>query len=57
MCSVPLTAGPPIAGLLYDSLGNYTVAFLAAGCPPIIGAVLMCCIYRYEGRQVSSNES
>lgn len=31
--------------MLYDHLGNYTVAFLAAGCPPIIGALLMCFIY------------
>jgi hypothetical protein len=36
---------------LYDTLGNYTVAFLAAGVPPIIGALLMCFIYRVKSPQ------
>ena len=31
--------------MIYDSMGNYTLAFLLAGCPPIIGALLMCFIY------------
>ncbi|XP_023236617.1 monocarboxylate transporter 10-like [Centruroides sculpturatus] len=44
--SVPLTIGPPVAGLLYDKLGNYTIAFIAAGIPPILGAILMCIIHR-----------
>lgn len=52
LCSIPLTAGPPIAGLLYDTFGNYNVAFLAAGVPPIVGALFMCCIYRVGGRTV-----
>lgn len=44
--SIPLTVGPPVAGLLYDELGNYTIAFIAAGVPPILGALLMCIIHR-----------
>ncbi|XP_035226613.1 monocarboxylate transporter 10-like isoform X2 [Stegodyphus dumicola] len=45
-CSVPLTVGPPVAGLLYDYMKNYNVAFLAAGVPPIVGALLLCLIHR-----------
>ncbi len=54
LCSIPLTVGPPIAGLLKDNLGNYTVAFLAAGCPPIIGAVVMTLIYRVGNNQAET---
>ncbi|ESO87229.1 hypothetical protein LOTGIDRAFT_107307 [Lottia gigantea] len=39
--SIPLSVGPPIAGLLYDYLGNYKIAFHVAGIPPIIGALCM----------------
>ena len=41
MCSIPLTIGPPVAGFIYDKVGDYTGAFLAAGVPPIVGAVVM----------------
>ncbi|KYN03577.1 PREDICTED: monocarboxylate transporter 10 isoform X1 [Cyphomyrmex costatus] len=41
MCSIPLTIGPPIAGLLYDHTGTYDLPFLLAGIPPIIGALSM----------------
>ncbi|KAI4494685.1 hypothetical protein M0804_000886 [Polistes exclamans] len=41
MCSIPLTVGPPIAGLLYDHTGSYDLPFLLAGVPPIIGALSM----------------
>lgn len=41
MCSIPLTVGPPIAGLLYDHTGSYDLPFLLAGVPPIIGALTM----------------
>ncbi|KAK0048377.1 monocarboxylate transporter 10 [Biomphalaria pfeifferi] len=39
--SIPMTVGPPFAGLLYDHLGSYNIAFHIAGCPPIIGALIM----------------
>ncbi|XP_011146128.1 monocarboxylate transporter 10 isoform X2 [Harpegnathos saltator] len=41
MCSIPLTVGPPIAGLLYDHTGSYDLPFLLAGVPPIVGALTM----------------
>ncbi|XP_068445292.1 monocarboxylate transporter 8 [Clinocottus analis] len=41
LMSLPMTAGPPIAGLLHDYFGNYTVAFSLAGVPPIVGGVVL----------------
>ncbi|CAB3371832.1 Hypothetical predicted protein [Cloeon dipterum] len=38
LCSIPLTVGPPVAGKLFDHFHSYTVPFLLAGGPPIIGA-------------------
>lgn len=42
MCSIGLTAGPAIAGMLYDLTHSYTLPFVLAGFPPLIGAVMMC---------------
>lgn len=53
-CSIPLTVGPPVAGLLYDHMKNYNVAFLAAGVPPIVGALLLCLIHRIPLAQSES---
>ncbi|KAM6953079.1 monocarboxylate transporter 8 [Lycodopsis pacificus] len=41
LMSLPMTAGPPIAGLLHDYFGDYTVAFSLAGVPPIVGGVVL----------------
>ncbi|XP_037637122.1 monocarboxylate transporter 8 [Sebastes umbrosus] len=41
LMSLPMTAGPPIAGLLRDYFGNYTVAFSLAGVPPMVGGVVL----------------
>lgn len=42
LCSFGLTAGPPIAGELYDlSSNSYTLPFVLAGLPPLIGASMM----------------
>ncbi|KAG8227514.1 hypothetical protein J437_LFUL002403 [Ladona fulva] len=41
LCSIPLTAGPPIAGAIFDHSGSYTLPFLLAGIPPIVGAGVM----------------
>lgn len=41
LCSIPLTCGPPIAGLLYDHTGSYQLPFLLAGVPPLLGAGAM----------------
>ena len=41
-----------IIGLLKDKLGNYTVAFICAGIPPLVGALLMCFIYRVKNQKI-----
>ncbi|CAH1799429.1 unnamed protein product [Owenia fusiformis] len=44
--SIPMTVGPPVAGLLYDHMHTYRIAFHIAGAPPLIGALLMFLIPR-----------
>ncbi|KAK3096944.1 hypothetical protein FSP39_005008 [Pinctada imbricata] len=44
--SIPFTVGPPVAGILYDTMGTYKIAFILAGMPPIIGSIIMCFIPR-----------
>nr|KAG5696798.1 hypothetical protein BaRGS_012821 [Batillaria attramentaria] len=46
--SVPMTVGPPVAGILYDHMGSYRIAFHVAGAPPIIGALIMFLIPRHK---------
>ncbi|XP_049844594.1 monocarboxylate transporter 10 isoform X1 [Schistocerca gregaria] len=41
MCSVPLTVGPPVAGIIYDHTKSYTIPFLLAGVPPIVGGIAL----------------
>jgi len=48
MCSIPLTVGPPVAGYIYDQVGDYNYAFIAAGVPPVVGAAMMMAI-RFVG--------
>ncbi|XP_012221889.1 monocarboxylate transporter 10 isoform X1 [Linepithema humile] len=58
MCSIPLTVGPPIAGLLYDHTGSYDLPFMLAGVPPIVGALTMFLIRCVkENRNESSSDS
>ncbi|XP_078251591.1 monocarboxylate transporter 10-like [Rhinoraja longicauda] len=44
LMSIPMTSGPPIAGFLRDTLGNYNLAFYLAGVPPMVGGVILCTI-------------
>ncbi|XP_030065673.1 monocarboxylate transporter 8 [Microcaecilia unicolor] len=39
--AIPMTAGPPIAGLLRDYFKNYDVIFYFAGAPLILGALVL----------------
>ncbi|XP_038632049.1 monocarboxylate transporter 8-like, partial [Scyliorhinus canicula] len=41
LMAIPMTAGPPIAGILFDCLGNYRMAFYLAGIPPIVGGSVL----------------
>ena len=33
------------SGMLYKYYNSYVIAFFCAGCPPIIGSIMMCGIY------------
>nr|CAD7265404.1 unnamed protein product [Timema shepardi] len=55
-CSIPLTLGPPIAGLIFDHTNSYYIPFLLAGVPPILGALALfavCCVSEDEKEGVS----
>ncbi|XP_071108045.1 monocarboxylate transporter 13-like [Haliotis cracherodii] len=41
VCSLTFSLGPPVSGFLYDTTGNYNVAFHIAGIPVILGAVIL----------------
>lgn len=57
LCSIPLTVGPPIAGLLYDQTKSYTFAFFLAGIPPICGALMMCLISFVKDAPVDAEDN
>ncbi|XP_030637052.1 monocarboxylate transporter 8 isoform X2 [Chanos chanos] len=46
--ALPMTAGPPLAGLLHDHFGNYHMAFYLAGVPPMIGGFLLFLVPHYS---------
>jgi MCP family monocarboxylic acid transporter-like MFS transporter 10 len=54
LTSIPMTLGPPMAGLMYDYMHSYTVAFFVAGAPPIIGATVLFLMPKHH--QVSTNK-
>ena len=39
---------------MYDHFGNYTLAFILAGVPPLLGAGFMTCIYKVGNNSSSS---
>ena len=41
LASIPMMAGPLLAGLMYDHLGSYDIAFYCGGIPPIVAALLL----------------
>lgn len=56
LCSFGLTAGPPLAGILYDSSQSYSLPFFVAGIPPIIGASIMFLIRFVKDEKPTLNE-
>nr|XP_060612592.1 monocarboxylate transporter 8 [Anolis sagrei ordinatus] len=52
LMAIPMTAGPPIAGLLRDHFGNYHFAFYFAGIPPIIGGLVLALVPLIHQRQL-----
>ncbi|KAF4517117.1 hypothetical protein B566_EDAN008875 [Ephemera danica] len=43
--SIPVIAGPPLAGLLYDQTGSYEASFFMSAASIIIGSILMSTIH------------
>lgn len=39
--SIPFVVGPPVAGVLYDTMHTYDIAFYLAGATPIVGSLIM----------------
>lgn len=56
LCSFGLTAGPPLAGEIYDSTQSYSLPFVIAGIPPIIGATFMFMIRFVKDDKSDQNE-
>lgn len=54
--SIPMTAGPPIAGLLVDLQGSYDLAFYLAGVPPLIGALVLLSVPLIHERDLKKAE-
>lgn len=56
LCSFGLTSGPPLAGQMYDRTNSYTLPFVIAGIPPIIGATVMFMTRCVKDEKKSRNE-
>ncbi|XP_077141166.1 monocarboxylate transporter 8 [Ranitomeya variabilis] len=56
LMSIPMTAGPPLAGLLRDHFGNYNLAFYLAGIPPLIGALVLLSVPLLHERDLKKAE-
>lgn len=41
LCSLPLTLGPYVAGIIFDKTGSYTLPLILAGLPPLVGSSLL----------------
>ncbi|CAB3371838.1 Hypothetical predicted protein [Cloeon dipterum] len=41
LCSIPLTVGPPVAGMLFDQSQSYDLPFFVAGVPTIVGSLIL----------------
>ncbi|XP_029113357.1 monocarboxylate transporter 8 [Scleropages formosus] len=57
LMAVPMTAGPPIAGLLRDYYKNYHVAFYLAGVPPMVGGLVLFFVPLIHQRMQRSKEA
>ncbi|BES92831.1 Major Facilitator Superfamily [Nesidiocoris tenuis] len=54
-CSLPLTIGPPVAGMLFDRNQSYTLPFLLAGVPPIVGGIVLSLVRCTPRRPIPSD--
>lgn len=56
LCALPLTIGPPAAGMLYDHTGSYRIPFILSGISPIVSACLMCLMRCVKDEKPKSTE-
>lgn len=56
LMAIPMTAGPPIAGLLRGHFENYDLAFYLAGIPPLIGAFILMSVPLLHERDLKMTE-
>ncbi|KAM5146902.1 monocarboxylate transporter 8 [Mantella aurantiaca] len=56
LMSIPMTAGPPIAGLLSDFRKSYDLAFYLAGIPPVVGALVLLSVPLIHERDLKKAE-
>ncbi|KAG9478541.1 hypothetical protein GDO78_013543 [Eleutherodactylus coqui] len=56
LMAIPMTAGPPIAGLLRDHFGNFDMSFYLAGVPPLIGALILLSVPLLHERDLKKTE-
>ncbi|KAM3911795.1 monocarboxylate transporter 8 [Leptodactylus fuscus] len=56
LMSIPMTAGPPLAGLLIDHFGTYDLAFYLAGIPPLVGALVLLSVPLLHERDLKMTE-
>lgn len=56
LCALPLTIGPPAAGMLYDHTGSYVMPFILSGISPIISSLLMCMMHCVKDEKQPSAE-
>lgn len=56
LCSIPITAGAPIAGFLYDETSSYRLSFIMAGIPALIGSAMMTLMHFWRDERVDASE-
>ncbi|XP_062123523.1 monocarboxylate transporter 10 isoform X1 [Drosophila sulfurigaster albostrigata] len=57
LCSLPLTIGPPVAGMIFERTGSYTLPLILAGIPPLIGSSLLFLMRCVRDDSSSSNSN
>ncbi|KAH8310845.1 hypothetical protein KR044_003210 [Drosophila immigrans] len=57
LCSLPLTIGPPVAGMIFERTGSYTLPLIMAGIPPLIGSSLLFLMRCVPDESSSSNSN
>lgn len=56
LMSIPMMIGPPVAGLIYDIMGTYDIAFICSGIPPIVAACILFLIRPDHSNQTNDDD-